>query len=386
MDRPANKPMDTVNDREQQFLKKVRDFCRTQVDPHCEQWEKEESLPREIFSAAGKVGLTGMLAPQKFGGLGLSFVGYVTALKEVARHFGALALNLATHNSLCVGQILAFGSSVQKERCLPRLTSGEWLSAWALTEPKAGSDCGSMETTGEEKKNGWELNGQKTFITQGGRADILIVIAVTGTKAEGGKELSAFLVAKDQVQASRRIPTYGMRASDTSELRLDHAKAELLGKRGEGRYQALQMLDRGRISIATLALGIAEAAYDAARQHAARRKQFGHTISDFQAVQWLLADSAVDLEAAELLIQRAAAMQDQGLKTTKESSMAKLFAAEAATRVCNRALQVHGGSGYSRDYPLERYLRDVKLCEIAEGTSEIQRLIIARKVLGEDSH
>ena len=243
-----------------------------------------------------------------------------------------------------------------------------------------------METTAEEKGAKWELNGQKTFITQGSRADILIVIAVTGTKPDGGKELSAFVVQKDQVQSIRRIPTYGMKASDTAELRLDHAKAELLGQRGEGRYQALQMLDRGRISIATLALGIAEAAYDAAREHAMRRKQFGHTISEFQAVQWLLADSATELEAAELLIQRAAGMQDQGLKTTKESAMAKLFAAEAATRVCNRALQVHGGSGYSRDYPVERYLRDVKLCEIAEGTSEIQRMIIARKVLGESTH
>src|SRR5436190_15281825 len=234
MDMPANKPMNALNDREQQFLKEVRDFCRAQVAPYCEQWEKQEALPREIFAAAGKVGLTGMLAPQKFGGLGLSFVGYVAALKEVARHFGALALNFATHNSLCVGQILAFGSSAQKERCLPRLTRGEWLSAWALTEPKAGSDCGSMETTAEEKGANWELNGHKTFITQGTSADILIVIAVTGTKPDGGKELSAFLVQKGQVQSIRRIPTYGMKASDTAELRLDHAKAELLGNRGEG--------------------------------------------------------------------------------------------------------------------------------------------------------
>jgi alkylation response protein AidB-like acyl-CoA dehydrogenase len=384
---PANKaaikPVDLLNERERQFLKDVTGFCRAEVDPYCEQWEKEESLPREVFSAAGKLGLMGMLAPEKFGGMGLSFIAYVSALREVAGHFGALALNLATHNSLCIGQILAFGSPAQKERCLPRLARGEWLSAWALTEPQAGSDCGSMVTTAEQKKDGWELNGQKTFITQGSRADIFVVIAVTGTKPDGAKELTAFLVNKDQGRVVRKIPTYGMKASDTAELRFDHAKAELLGERGQGRAQALLMLDRGRISIATLALGIAEAAYDAARRHALRREQFGRAISDFQAIQWMLADSATELEAAELLIMRAAAMQDQGLKTTKESAMAKLFVAEAATRVCNRALQVHGGAGYSRDYPLERCLRDVKLCEIAEGTSEIQRMLIARKVLKE---
>lgn len=340
-------------------------------------------MPREIFLAAGKLGLMGMLAPPKFGGLGLSFLGYIAVLKEVARHFAALALNLATHNSLCIGQILAFGSAAQKERCLPRLARGEWLSAWALTEPLAGSDCGSMETKGEEKRGVWELTGSKMFITQGSSADLLIVIAVTGSAASGSKELSAFLVNKDQVQVIRKIPTYGMKASDTAELRLERARGELLGDRGQGRAQALMVLDRGRISIATLALGIASAAYDAARAYALRRQQFGRPIHDFEAVQWMLADSATDLDAAGLLIQRAANMQDQGLRTTKESAMAKLFSAEAATRVCNRALQIHGGYGYSRDFPLERYLRDVKLCEIAEGTSEIQRLIIARKVVKE---
>ena len=367
-----------LNDREREFLKAVAGFCHAQVDPFCEQWEKEETLPREIFLAAGEVGLMGMLAPQKFGGLGLSFVAYIAVLKEVARHYAALALNLATHNSLCIGQILAFGSAAQKERCLPRLARGEWLSAWALTEPAAGSDCGSMETTATEKKDGWEINGQKMFTTQGTRADILVVMAVTGAK-----EMSAFLVNKNQVKAVRKIPTYGMKASDTAELRFDHAQAELLGEAGKGRAQALLMLDRGRIGIAALALGIAEAAYDAARKHALKRTQFGRPIQDFQAIQWMLADSATELEAAELLIMRAATMQDQGLKTTKESAMAKLFTSEAATRICNRALQVHGGYGYSRDYPLERYLRDVKLCEIAEGTSEIQRMLIARKVLKE---
>ena len=378
-----NRPTNLPENWEQKFLKKVADFCSTQVDPHCDQWEKEESLPREIFAAAGKVGLMGMLAPQEFDGAELSFVGYIAVLKEVAKHYAALALNLATHNSLCIGQILAFGSASQKKRCLPRLASGEWLSAWALSEPAAGSDCGSMETRAEEKTGGWELNGQKMFTTQGTRADILVVTAVTGTKPDGTKELSAFLVDKDQVRVVRKIPTYGMKASDTAELRFEGAKVELLGERGKGRAQALVMLDRGRIGIAALALGIAEAAYDAARRHALRRQQFGKPITEFEAIQWMLADSATELDAAELLIHRAAEMQDEGLKTTKESAMAKLFTSEAATRICNRAMQIHGGYGYSRDYPLERYLRDVKLCEIAEGTSEIQRLLIARKILKE---
>ncbi len=212
------------------------------------------------------------------------------------------------------------------------------------------------------------MTGHKIFITQGGRADILVVIAVTGTTAEGQKELSAFLVAKDQVQIVRKIPTYGMKASDTAELRFERAKAELLGERGRGREQALAVLDRGRIGIGALALGVAKAAYNAARRHALGRQQFGKPVADFQAVQWMLADSATELDAAELLIERAASMQDQGLRTVKESAMAKLFASEAATRICSRALQIHGGVGYSRDHPLERYLRDVKLCEIAEGT------------------
>jgi alkylation response protein AidB-like acyl-CoA dehydrogenase len=202
--------------KEHEFLKEVRAFCRAQVDPFCEQWEKEESLPREIYSAMGQLGLMGMLAPQEFGGLGLSFVSYIAVLKEVARHYASLALNLATHNSLCIGQILAFGSAAQKERCLPRLARGEWLSAWALSEPSAGSDCGSMETRAEKKQDRWELTGQKMFTTQGNRADILVVIAMTGARSDGTKEFSAFLVNKDQVRTVRKIPTYGMKASDTA--------------------------------------------------------------------------------------------------------------------------------------------------------------------------
>jgi alkylation response protein AidB-like acyl-CoA dehydrogenase len=383
----ANKPvamaMEPLNERERAFLRQAAEFCHSHVTPACEQWEKEESLPRAIFTQAGSAGLMGMISPPELGGQGLSFVAYVQVIIEVAGHYAALALDIATHNSLCIGHILTFGSEAQKQRYLPRLASGEWLAAWALTELHAGSDCGGMETTAVETQTGWELTGHKMFITQGRRGDILVVLAKTGTTADGQKELSAFLVHKEQVQVVRKIPTYGMKASDTAEIRFDHARAELLGERGQGRRQALNMLERGRIGIAALAVGIAKVALSAARGHAVRREQFGHRIADFQAIQWMLADSATELEAAELLTLRAASLQDQGLRTPKESAMAKLFASEAATRICNRAMQIHGGYGYSRDLPLERYLRDVKLCEIAEGTSEVQRLVITRQLLKE---
>ena len=375
--------MKPLNERESAFLSQAAEFCHTHVTPACEQWEKEEFLPREIFTQAGSAGLMGMTLSPELGGQGLSFVAYVQVIIELAQHYAALALDIATHNSLCIGHILTFGSKAQKQRYLPQLASGEWLAAWALTELQAGSDCGGMETSAVETQTGWELTGHKMFITQGRRGDILIVLAKTGTTADGQKELSAFLVHKEQAQVVRKIPTYGMKASDTAEIRFDHARAELLGERGQGRRQALIMLERGRIGIAALAVGIGKAAFNAARDHAAQREQFGQRIADFQAIQWMLADSATELEAAELLTLRAASMQDQVLRTPKESAMAKLFASEAATRICNRAMQIHGGYGYSRDLPLERYLRDVKLCEIAEGTSEIQRLVITRQLLKE---
>jgi alkylation response protein AidB-like acyl-CoA dehydrogenase len=381
--KPAAMPVEPLNERERAFLRQAAEFGRLHVAPACEQWEQEEFIPREVFTQAGNVGLMGMTLSSDFGGQGLSFVAYAQVIIELARPYAALALDLATHNSLCIGHILTFASEAQKQRYLPRLASGEWLAAWALTELQAGSDCGGMETTAVETSTGWELTGHKMFITQGRRGDILVVLAKTGTTPDGQKELSAFLVHKDQVQVVRKIPTYGMKGSDTAELRFDHARAELLGERGQGRRQAIIMLERGRIGIAALAVGIAQAAFHAARHHAAQREQFGHRIADFQAIQWMLADSATELEAAELLTLRAASMQDQGLRTPKESAMAKLFASEAATRICNRALQIHGGYGYSRDLPMERYLRDVKLCEIAEGTSEVQRLVISRQLLKE---
>ncbi len=372
---------DHLNECDHAFMARVADFCRTEVSPFCEQWEKDENLPREIFTKAGKLGLMGMIVPPALGGRGMSYVGYALAVSELARHHAALALDIAAHNALCVGHLYLAGSDVQKQTCLPRLISGEWLGAWALTESNAGSDMSGIQTLATPTQNGWEISGRKTFITQGRGADVLVVIAATGTTAKGRKEISAFIVRKDQVKPLRKIPTYGMKSSETSEIEFDRAQGELIGERGQGQEQTLAVLDRGRIGIAALAVGIARGALQAAALYALQRTQFGKAIAQFQAMQWMLADSATELEAAELLTHRAAEMQDKGLKTTKESAMAKLFAAEAATRICNRAMQIHGGVGYSRDHPIERFLRDAKLCEIGEGTSEIQRLVIARHVL-----
>ena len=375
--------IDLLDERELAFLKQAEEFCAAEVDLNVEKWEKEELLPREIFSKAGKIGLMGTTAPEIYGGAELRCVAHVLIVKELSYHFGAFGLDVAAHNTLCLGHILEFCSEDQRRRVAPKLASGEWLGAWALTEPAAGSDIGGLETTAVETPDGWEITGRKMFITQGRRADMLVVMARTGTVENGKKEISAFLVAKDQVEPVRKIPTFGVKASETSELAFKKSKAELIGEKGRGQEQALAVLDRGRIGVAAVSLGIATAALDAARHYALHRKQFGHKIADFEAIQWMVAESTMELEAAELLMLRAAAMQDRGLRTTKESAMAKLFASEAATRICNRAMQVHGGSGYSRDLPLERYLRDAKFCEIGEGTSEIQHLVIARNVFRE---
>src|SRR5258708_2953235 len=264
---------------------------------------------------------------------------------------------------------------------LPHLINGDWIAAWALTEPSAGSDSGAIQTTATQTRSGWESSGPKHFITQGRRADILVVIASTGTTDKGRKEISAFLVDKSQVQPVRKMHTCGMRASETSELRFDKAKAELLGERGHGQAAALACLDKGRLGVAAVSLGLGRFAVDAAMKHALTRQQFGKKLAEFQAIQFKLADAATELDAAELLIMRAALMAERGMKHSTESAMAKLFASEAGTRACNEAMQIHGGHGYSRDFPIERCWRDAKLCEIGEGSSEIQRVVISRNLI-----
>ena len=372
-----------LDEESRSFLSAVEDFGRKEVTPHADQWDHDEQLPREIFSKAGEIGLMGMVAPKEYGGRGLSYVTAALAVKELGKQCASLAMDVAAHNALSVGQINMFGTDEQKRAYLPRLTSGEWIGGWALTEPNAGSDTGGIETKADQHGEHWHVNGMKHFITSGRVADLLVVIATTGRTDAGKNEISAFIMMKDQVTPVRKIHTYGMRASETSELRFNNSKAEILGERGRGREQALTVLDRGRISIAALAVGIAEAAFDRANSYANERKQFGHAIGNFQAIQWMLVDSAMELEASEVMTMHAAHLQDQGKNTTKESAMAKLFASESAVKICDRSMQIHGGYGYSRDLPIERYVRDAKLCTIGEGTSEVQRLVIARHVLKE---
>ena len=372
-----------LRDDERAFLDRVAAFARDEVLPHADQWDHDEQLPREIFNRAGEIGMMGMIAPKEFGGQALSYVAAALAIKELGKAYAALAMDIAAHNALSVGQITQFGTAEQKNNYLPRLTSGEWIGAWALTEPNAGSDTGGIETKATQEGDAWRINGLKKFITSGRTAELLVVMATTGQTDKGKNEISAFITRKDEVTPVRKIHTYGMRASDTAELRFENSRAELLGERARGREQALTVLDRGRIGIAALAVGIAEAAFERANSYATERKQFGHAIGDFQAVQWMLVDSAMELEAAEVMTLHAAYLQDQGENSTKESAMAKLFSSESAVKICDRSMQIHGGYGYSRDLPVERYLRDAKLCEIGEGTSQVQRLVIARHVLKE---
>ncbi|MBA3883853.1 MAG: acyl-CoA dehydrogenase family protein [Chthoniobacterales bacterium] len=352
-----------LDDESRAFLSDVEEFGRTEVAPNADQWDHDEQLPREIFTKAGKIGMMGMVAPKEYGGRGLSYVTAAFAVKGLGKQYASLAMDIAAHNALAVGQINMFGTEEQKRKYLPRLTSGEWIGGWGLTEPNAGSDTGGIETKADAHGDHWHVSGMKHFITSGRVADLLVVIATTGRTEVGKNEISAFIMMKDQVTPVRKIHTYGMRASETSELRFTNSKAEILGERGRGREQALTVLDRGRI-------GIAEAAFDRANSYANERKQFGHPIGNVQAIQWMLVDSAMEMEASEVMTMHAAHLQDQGANTTKESAMAKLFASESAVKICDRSMQIHGGYSYSRDLPIERYLRDAKLCTIGERTSE----------------
>ena len=364
------------------FLRKVTDFAANDVAPHAATWEQQEALPRDIFTKAGRLGLMGMTAPRRLGGRGFGYVAYALAVREIARHQAALAVGIAAHNSLGCGHLLAAGTPVQQRRVMPKLLHGTWLVAWALTEPEAGSDSGGVQTTATEVARGrWELTGFKRYITLGRTADVLVVIAVSGQTPEGRKEFSAFLVNRAEIQPLRKVPTCGLRASDTAEFRLNKARAELLGARGQGQAVALGCLDKGRIGVAAASLGLARAALDASLKHVLTRRQFGKRLADFQALQFKLADCAVELRAAEALVLQAAILATRGVRHTLESSVAKLYASEAASRICNHALQIHGGYGYTRDIPVERYWRDARLSEIGEGSSEVQRIIISRALL-----
>ena len=379
-------PLDFLLNEEQQQLKKsVREFAEREIAPHVMEWDEDGEFPMATVKELGRLGLMGMIFPQEYGGAGMGYVEYVTAVEELSRVDGSVGIIVAAHTSLCANHIFLAGTEEQKKNYVTKLATGEYIGAWGLTEPSSGSDAGSARMTAVRKGKNWVLNGSKTFCTNGHYADVLVVIAVTD-RAAHTHGLSAFIVEKGTkgFRPGKKENKLGLRASDTAELIFEDCvipNENLLGREGNGFIDAMLVLDGGRISIAALSLGIARGAYDAAVKYSKQRKQFGKAISDFQAIQWKLADMATEIDAAQLLTMRAASMKDAGLKTTLESSMAKLYASEVAVKCANEGVQIHGGYGFIKDYPAEKYYRDVKLCTIGEGTSEIQRLVIARQLL-----
>ena len=378
--------MDFQLGQEQQAIRDmVRDFARNEIAPHALEWDEAQHFPRELFTKLGELGLLGVVIPEEFGGAGLGYIDYVTILEEVGAADGSIGLSVAAHNSLCTNHLYLFGSNELKREYLPKLASGEWIGAWGLTEPQAGSDAGGTRTTAKRDGDEWVLNGSKTFITHATVGDAAVLVA--RTSAEGSHHgISAFFVPFDRpgVSPGKKENKLGMRASDTSSLVLEDCRIPegyLLGNEGEGFVQAMKVLDGGRISIAALSVGIARGAFDAALSYSTVREQFGKPISSFQLTQSKLADMATNVDAARLLTQRSAALKDAGLLTTRESAMAKVYASEVAVAVAEDAVQIHGGYGYTKDYPVERAWRDAKLCTIGEGTSEIQRMVIARELL-----
>jgi alkylation response protein AidB-like acyl-CoA dehydrogenase len=375
-----------VQTEEQDHLRReIRDFAAREIAPNVMVWDEASEFPMAVVKKLGAMGLLGIVIPPEYGGAGLGYVDYVLAIEELSAVDGSIGIIVAAHNSLGTNHIFLAGNEAQKKRYIPRLASGEWLGAWALTEPGSGSDASAAKTTAVKKGDRYILNGSKTFITNGRYADVATVIAVTD-KSKGTHGLSAFIVEKGTpgFRAGKKENKLGLRASDTSELIFEDCEIpeeNLLGAEGEGFVDAMRVLDGGRISIAALALGIGRGALDAALKYVKERRQFGKAIAEFQGIQWKLADMATELDAARLLTQRAAVLKDAGRKVTRESAMAKLFASEVAVRICDEAVQLFGGYGFIKDYPAEKYYRDVKLCTIGEGTSEIQRMVIAREIL-----
>ncbi len=377
----------SLTEEQQQLRRGVREFAESEILPHVMEWDEASHFPIEIVPKIAEMGLLGVIFPEKYGGADLGYIEYAIAIEELARVDGSIGLSVAAHNSLCTNHIYKFGSEEQREKYVVPLAQGKKLGCWSLTEPGAGSDAGGTRTTAVRKDHGWVLNGAKTFTTNGHHAEVCVAMAVTDP-SKGSHGISAFILEKGMpgFRPGKKENKLGMRASDTSEVVFNDCfvpSENLLGSEGEGFINSLQVLDGGRISIAALGVGMAQGAYEASVRYAKQRKQFGKAISEFQAIQFKLADMATEIEAARLLVYHAAWVADQkGPRFTKESSMAKLYASEVAVRVANEAVQVHGGYGFIKDYPAEKFYRDVKLCTIGEGTSEIQRLVIARQILG----
>ncbi|RNL54140.1 acyl-CoA dehydrogenase family protein [Pedobacter jejuensis] len=363
----------------------VKDFAEKHIRPNIMEWDEAQTFPVELFKQLGELGLMGVLVPEEYGGSGLGYQEYVDVIVEVSRVCGSIGLSLAAHNSLCTGHILAFGNEEQKQKWLPKLATAEWIGAWGLTEANTGSDALRMMTTAVEDGDDYIINGAKNWITHGKSGDVAVVMVRTGEQGSS-KGISAIVVERGTpgFSAGKKENKLGMRASETTEMIFDNCrvpKANLLGNIGDGFKQAMKILDGGRISIAALGLGIAKGAFDASVSYSKQRQQFGQPISSFQAISFKLADMATDIEAAELLIRQAADLKNRHLPMTKESAMAKYFSSEVAVRVSTEAVQIFGGYGYTKDFPVEKFYRDSKLCTIGEGTSEIQKIVIAREIL-----
>jgi hypothetical protein len=377
-----------LTEEQQQVKRSVREFAEAEIKPHLMEWDEDQRLPRELFTKMSAIGLMGVLFPEEYGGAGMGYVEYATVIEEIARVDGSVGLSLAAHNSLCTNHIFQYGSEAQRKKYVTPLARGEKIGAWGLTEPGSGSDASGMKTTAAPRDGGqagWTINGSKNFITHGISADICVVIAITNREMRS-RGVSAFVVERGTKGfiAGKKENKLGMRASETASIIFEDCwipEENLIGEAGRGFVNAMQVLDGGRISIAALALGIAQGAYESALKYSQERKQFGQPIFDFQGIQFKLADMATQIDAARLLTLRAAWMKDNKRQTTKESAMAKLYASEIAVRVAEEAIQIHGGYGYTKDYPPEKYWRDSKLCTIGEGTSEVQRLVIARQLV-----
>jgi len=374
----------SLSDEQKLFQKIIREFCEKEIKPISEKIDKDEYFPKELYKKMGKMGLMGMTVPQKYGGAGIDRMSYMIALEEISRFCGSTGLNVEAHNSLGVGHIYEKGNEEQREKYLKKLTNGDAIAAWALTEPNAGSDASATQTTAVLDKDEWIINGTKQFITSGDIAWVTTVMAKTD-KDKGAKGISAFIVEKDTpgFKIGQLENKLGLRGSHTAELIFEDCripKENLLGEKNMGFIGAMNILDRGRTAIGAMSVGIARGALEDSIEYAKQREQFGRPISKFQAIQWKIADMATEIDAARLLVYRAAYLEDIGIRFTKEASMAKLFASSIAMNATRQAIQIFGGYGYTKDYPIERYFRDIKLCEIGEGTSEVQHMVISKQL------
>ena len=382
----ATPTSNTTAEQQEMIRQSAADFARTHIQPHVMEWDEAQTFPRDLFRQLGEYGFMGVLVPEEYGGTGLGYDSYITVIDEIAQVCGSIGLSVAAHNSLCTNHILLFGSEAQKQKYLPKLATGEHLGAWGLTEPNTGSDAGRMRTVAEKQDDGgYILNGAKNFITHGISGEVAVVIARTGELLDS-HGMTAFIVERGDkgFRGGKKEDKLGMRASETAEIIFENCYLpadRVLGEVGEGFIQSMKILDGGRISIAALSLGIAKGAMQAALAYSKEREQFGKAISRFQSIAFKLSDMATEIEAAELLTRNAGKLKDAGQPVTRESAMAKLYASETSVRVANEAVQIFGGYGFTKDYPVEKYYRDCKLCTIGEGTSEIQRLVISRMLL-----